>query len=140
MVFETYKPNPLSIELGQCISGYYINDWCRDQIRNEGSHIKEAKHLLSKGYKGDKLYIKARGERNEICFMRADKKAIVPVRCHECKHRPEYIKIEKRWYIYGPGYNEETMDEDKTCPFLCDDPFHNRRPADDFYCAYGEKR
>ena len=139
MAYKTHKLNPLSIEFGQCLDGHYINEWCKDQIENEGSHIKEAKRLLSKGYKDDKTYIKARGEWNEICFMRADKKTVVPVRCHECKHRPCYTKIGKTWCLHGPGYNEETMEEDKTCPFLCSDSFYNRRPADSFYCAYGER-
>lgn len=139
MVFKTYKPNPLSIEYGDCLDGHYINEWCKDQIENGGSHIKEAKRLLSKGYKDDKFYIKARGEWNEICFMRADKKTIVPVRCRECKHRPVYRTVGKTQYIAPPCNDDESSEEDMTCPFLCSDSFYNRRPSGDFYCAYGEK-
>lgn len=54
--------------------------------------------------------------------------------CKECKHRPakEYGRI------IAPkdadGYT------DYNCPFVCEDPWYNRMPADDDYCSCGEKR
>ena len=48
--------NPLSLMIGQTISGKEINDWCKDQIINNKSHQKIAKFLLSKGYKDDRVY------------------------------------------------------------------------------------
>ena len=54
--------------------------------------------------------------------------------CKDCIHRP-YIENEK---VKEPkdidGYT------DYTCPLCCDDSYYNRMPADDFFCAYGEKR
>ena len=50
--------NPLSLQLGQKITGKEINDWCLDQIRNHGSHYKEAKRLLLKDYNNDRVYRK----------------------------------------------------------------------------------
>lgn len=54
--------------------------------------------------------------------------------CKECKHRPakEYgrIKASKD----ADGYT------DYKCPFVCEDPWYNRMPADDDYCSCGEKR
>lgn len=61
------------------------------------------------------------------------------IHCKDCKHRPEYRSAGNTQHICGPGYNEETMEEDTTCPFLCSDSFYNRRPRDDFFCAYGER-
>ncbi len=50
--------NPLSIQLGQYIRGQEINDWCKYQIMNGGSHYKYAKFLLSKKYKNNVWYKK----------------------------------------------------------------------------------
>ena len=50
--------NPLSIRIGQKISGKEINDWCLDQINNHGSHYKDAAFLLTKHYNNDTIYIK----------------------------------------------------------------------------------
>lgn len=48
--------NPLSVQYGQHISGKEINDWCHDQIENNGSHVKDAKRLLAKNYRDDVMY------------------------------------------------------------------------------------
>lgn len=48
--------NPLSVQYGQCISGKEINDWCHDQIENNGSHVRDAKRLLAKNYCDDLMY------------------------------------------------------------------------------------
>ena len=48
--------NPLSLQLGQRVSGKEINDWCQDQIENEGSHIRDAKRLMAKNYRDDVIY------------------------------------------------------------------------------------
>lgn len=56
------------------------------------------------------------------------------VLCKECKHRP----AKKYGRIIAPkdadGYT------DYNCPFVCDDSWYNRMPADDDYCSCGEKR
>ena len=50
--------NPLSIQLGQTVSGKQINDWCKYQIENCGSHVRYAKFLLTKNYRDDRTYMK----------------------------------------------------------------------------------
>lgn len=60
------------------------------------------------------------------------------VLCRECKHRPEKeygrIVAPKDADAYADGYM------DYKCPFVCDDSWYNRMPADDDYCSRGEKR
>lgn len=51
--------NPLSLQIGQTCSGKEINDWCRYQIENNGSHYKDAARLLKKNYKNDRIYCKS---------------------------------------------------------------------------------
>jgi hypothetical protein len=51
--------NPLSLQVGQEITGKEINDWCLYQIKNNGSHYKQAKYLLTKNYKDDRVYCKS---------------------------------------------------------------------------------
>ena len=50
--------NPLSIEVGQKITGREINEWCKDQIKNQKSHRRQAEYLLSKNYKDERTYCK----------------------------------------------------------------------------------
>jgi hypothetical protein len=50
--------NPLSLQLGQIISGKEINDWCEFQIETDGSHVKDAFRLKWKYYRNDRLYKK----------------------------------------------------------------------------------
>ena len=50
--------NPLSLQIGQTCSGKEINDWCNYQIKNNGSHYKDAVRLLKKNYKDDREYYK----------------------------------------------------------------------------------
>lgn len=38
--------NPLSLQMGQTCSGKEINNWCRYQVENNGSHYKDAVRLL----------------------------------------------------------------------------------------------
>ena len=53
--------------------------------------------------------------------------------CRDCIHRPirKNDKVVAPCTIYGT--------EDLTCPFLCEDSYYNRMPADHFFCLYGEK-
>lgn len=68
--------NPLSIQIGQTITGKQINDWCHDQINNNKSHYKDAKRLLSKNYNDKITYYKIYdigtgcGELGKISFCR----------------------------------------------------------------------
>ena len=50
--------NPLSLQVGQRITGKEINDWCRDQIENNKSHRKQAEFFLTKHYRDDRIYYK----------------------------------------------------------------------------------
>ena len=60
------------------------------------------------------------------------------VLCKDCKHGP----VRFGSCVEGPLKDNARGDWDKdyTCPFLCDDIYYSRIPADDFYCAYGEKK
>ncbi|MBP3226729.1 MAG: hypothetical protein J6M08_07410 [Methanobrevibacter sp.] len=50
--------NPLSLQMGQTCSGKEINNWCRYQVENNGSHYKDAVRLLKKNFKDDRIYYK----------------------------------------------------------------------------------
>lgn len=57
------------------------------------------------------------------------------IRCKDCKHKP-YRSV---------GHNGKPTitccpPNDETCPFLCDDPYYDKIPPDDFFCAYGEAK
>lgn len=56
------------------------------------------------------------------------------VTCKDCIHRP-LLKNNK---VIAPQTIYST--EDIVCPFLCDDAYYNRMPADHFFCFSGEKR
>ena len=51
--------NPLSLQMGQTCSGKEINDWCNYQIKNNGSHYKDAVRLLKKNFRDDRTYCKS---------------------------------------------------------------------------------
>ena len=54
------------------------------------------------------------------------------VRCKDCKHRPTM-----------PEDGKEVFDlefPDDACPLQCGDPWYNREPDDDWFCANGERR
>jgi hypothetical protein len=53
--------NPLSIQIGQKITGKEINSWCYDQIFNDKSHKKDAQRLLNKNYNDQTVYRKSYG-------------------------------------------------------------------------------
>ena len=57
---------------------------------------------------------------------------IYVVRCKDCIHRP-YINGE-----YENGFSIEFPSN--VCPCQCDDGWYNWMPADDWYCANGERR
>ena len=57
------------------------------------------------------------------------------VYCKDCIHRP--LRGEKIEITYAP--HDKDGYRDYTCPFLCPDPWYNRRPDDYFFCKYGEK-
>jgi hypothetical protein len=69
--------NPLSIQFNQFISGKDINDWCRYQIENQGSHFKDACRLIEQEYKDDRLYRKAYKQKTAS----TDKDVIIFIRC-----------------------------------------------------------
>ena len=73
---------------------------------------------------------------NHVCRLEAIPAADVRpvVYCKECKHRP----VKECGRIIAPKYADGYTDY--KCPFLCDDPWYNRMPADDDYCSCGEKR
>lgn len=50
--------NPLSLQMGQTCFGKEINDWCNYQIKNNGSHYKDAVRLLKKNFRDDRKYYK----------------------------------------------------------------------------------
>ena len=54
------------------------------------------------------------------------------IRCKDCKHRPVIRDTDK-----VGGFGLEFPDDE--CPCNCDDPFYAYRPADDWYCARGER-
>ena len=56
------------------------------------------------------------------------------VRCKDCKHRPKQTKPSKTY-----GLSVEFPEESK-CPCQCDDGFYSWYPADDWFCANGERR
>lgn len=61
------------------------------------------------------------------------------VRCRDCKHRP-VVTDESHPYGFGLACPKEGAYQDVTCPYLCDDGYYNRMPADGWYCAEGERR
>lgn len=61
------------------------------------------------------------------------------VRCRDCKHRP-VVTDESHPYGFGLACPKEGAYQDVTCPYLCDDGYYNRMPADDWYCAEGKRR
>lgn len=67
-----------------------------------------------------------------FCLPSADVRPVVY--CKECKHRP----VEECRRIIAPKYADGYADYE--CPFVCEDPWYNRMPADDDYCSCGEKR
>lgn len=60
-----------------------------------------------------------------------EKKRTEVVRCKECKHRPTM-----------PEDGREVQDlvfPDDVCPLQCGDNWYNQEPADDWFCANGER-
>lgn len=55
------------------------------------------------------------------------------IRCKDCKHRAVVRDSD-----IVEGFGLEFPDDE--CPCNCDDPFYAFRPADDWYCARGEKK
>lgn len=49
--------NPLSYTQPSIFSGFEINEWCRDQIDRGTVRAREARRLLRKNYKNDRMYI-----------------------------------------------------------------------------------
>lgn len=59
------------------------------------------------------------------------------VRCKDCKHRPILLGTApcppddiRSGHHYG---------DDLTCPYLCDDNYYSRIPAEDWFCNHGER-
>ena len=49
--------NPLSYNQRSIFSGLEINEWCYDQINHGTTRAREARRLLRKNYKNDRIYI-----------------------------------------------------------------------------------
>jgi hypothetical protein len=72
--------NPLSYTQPQMFYGFEINEWCRDQINHGTVRAREARRLLRKNYKDDRIYVLEWTCRNSgvnssmmIVFRRYDK-------------------------------------------------------------------
>ena len=58
--------------------------------------------------------------------------------CKECVHRPKTDRRKMLW-IQAPYLEDGSID--RTCPFLCEDPFYNELPPEDhFFCAFGKRK
>lgn len=72
------------------------------------------------------------------------------VRCRECKHRPVKSpdKNGRLWITAPKNYNEDCLsafapavgEYDLTCPYLCEDPYYNMMPDDNYYCSKGVRK
>ena len=63
--------------------------------------------------------------------------------CGNCKHKPiidEYDDVVGPPIILYPGTDQEYEWHDMACPYLCDDSFYNRNPADTDFCSEFEKK
>lgn len=65
-----------------------------------------------------------------ISIGRFEKKEEI-VRCKDCKHRPTMP-------AEGRGV-QDLIFPSIVCPMQCGDPWYNWQPADDWYCANGER-
>lgn len=54
------------------------------------------------------------------------------IRCKDCKHRPTMPENSR-------GVFDLEFPDDE-CPCQCGDPWYNREPEDDWFCANGERR
>ena len=61
-----------------------------------------------------------------------DNKVLIVVRCKDCVHRPSVEGI-----TYNTGF--DLCFPDYTCPCQCADEYYSWMPADDWYCADGER-
>ena len=65
------------------------------------------------------------------------------IRCKDCKHRPhadKYSHIMPPIVQVGVYEGEPEYDDDMTCPYVCDDGWYSRVPADEQYCDRAERR
>ena len=60
-----------------------------------------------------------------------DKTYIQAVRCKDCKHKPTGS---------GINHNIQFPEEDYKCPCRCEDFWYSWMPADDWFCANGERK
>lgn len=49
--------NPLSYTQSRIFYGFEINEWCREQMNRGTTRASEARRLLRKNYKDDRMYI-----------------------------------------------------------------------------------
>lgn len=96
--------------------------FCKDQLEEETG-------AYSKGRNAG-LRVAMSAAMNNDAIPAADVRPVIY--CKECKHRPskEYGRI------IAPKDDGYT---DYKCPFVCEDSWYNRMPADDDYCSCGEK-
>ena len=66
------------------------------------------------------------------------------IRCKDCKHRPHK---NKDGYIMPPrvqvgvyAWGEPEYDDDKSCPYVCEDGWYSRIPSDEQYCDRAEPK
>ena len=89
---------------------------------------------------------KEHGDYGDFCaaaaYRRAayelDKLTPVPtetILCKDCKYRPIATRADEGIFYGGSLYFP-----DDRCPLECDDPWYNRYPEDDFYCANAERK
>jgi len=64
MGVERRMRNPLSYNQPEIFSGYEINEWCRNQMTRGTTRAREARRLLRKNYKNDRMYILSWGSRD----------------------------------------------------------------------------
>ena len=61
------------------------------------------------------------------------------VRCKDCIHRPYEIPAKYDSFGKCVQYSYITSPDD-ICPYVCDDPWYNRIPEDNFFCGFGDKK
>lgn len=64
---------------------------------------------------------------------------IKTTRCQDCIHRP-YV-VPAKYDILGRCVKYSHIERpDDVCPYVCDDPWYDRVPEEDFFCGFGERK
>ena len=61
------------------------------------------------------------------------------VQCKDCKHRPYLVpaKYDSSGKCIKYAYITSI---DEVCPYVCEDPWYNLVPEDNFFCGFGERK